>query len=162
MGRCTTSARGTGGASRRRPGHHHRGGPTGIETAAEIAEARPDLRVRLVGSSVGGDLSAGAYRRLRAGLERLTVEIVDDVVTEVGSGAGQLDGVVRLRSGVDLRSDLTLWAIVADVPDLAARSGLAVDTRGRTVVDEFLRSVSDERIFAVGDGAAVPGARFAC
>ncbi|MFQ6396305.1 NAD(P)/FAD-dependent oxidoreductase [Nocardia sp. KC 131] len=138
------------------------GGPTGIETASEIAEARPDVRVRLVGSSVGGGLSEGAFRRVRAGLERLTVEIVDDEVVEVGSGAGQLEGVVRLRSGWDLASDLTLWAIVSDVPDLAARSGLEVDARGRAVVDEFLRSVSDERIFVVGDCAAVPGARFAC
>ncbi|MET8871371.1 FAD-dependent oxidoreductase [Nocardia sp. NPDC004604] len=138
------------------------GGPTGIETAAEIAEARPDVRVRLVGSSVGGGLSDGAYRRVRSGLERLTVEIVDDEVAEIGSGAGQFDGVVRLRSGSDLASDLTLWAIVSGVPDLAARSGLAVDARGRAVVDEFLRSTSDERIFAVGDCAAVPGARFAC
>ncbi|MEV2220280.1 FAD-dependent oxidoreductase [Nocardia vinacea] len=72
------------------------GGPTGIETAAEIAEARPDLRVRLIGSSVGGGLSGGAYRRVRAGLERLTVEIIDDEVAEVGSGA---EDVVRLRSG---------------------------------------------------------------
>ncbi|WP_067845085.1 NAD(P)/FAD-dependent oxidoreductase [Nocardia lijiangensis] len=138
------------------------GGPTGIETAAEIAEARTDLRVRLVGSAVGGGLADGARRRLRAGLERLTIDIVDDDVLEIGSGAGQFDGVVRLRLGWDLASDLTLWAIVSDVPDLAARSGLAVDPRGRAVVDEFLRSVSDERIFAVGDCAAVPGARFAC
>ncbi|MFF3573085.1 NAD(P)/FAD-dependent oxidoreductase [Nocardia jiangxiensis] len=138
------------------------GGPTGIETAAEIAEARPDLRVRLIGSAVGGGLSAGAHRRLRTGLERLTVEIIDDEVTEVVSDAGQFAGVVRLRSGADLGSDLTLWAIVADVPDLAVRSGLAVDARGRVVVDEFLRSTSDARIFAVGDCAAVPGARFAC
>ncbi|MFD0360292.1 FAD-dependent oxidoreductase [Nocardia sp. GCM10030253] len=35
------------------------GGATGIETAAEIAEARPDLRVRLVGSAVAGGLSDG-------------------------------------------------------------------------------------------------------
>lgn len=135
------------------------GGPTGIETAAEIAEARPDLRVRLIGSSVGGGLSGGAYRRVRAGLERLTVEIIDDEVAEIGSGA---EDVVRLRSGREMASDLTLWAIVSDVPDLAARSGLEVDARGRAVVDEFLRSVSDQRIFAVGDCAAVPGARFAC
>ncbi|WP_433622892.1 NAD(P)/FAD-dependent oxidoreductase [Nocardia sp. CA-120079] len=135
------------------------GGPTGIETAAEIAEARPDLRVRLIGSSVGGGLSDGAYRRVRAGLERLTVEIIDDEVAEVGSGAAD---VVRLRSGREMATDLTLWAIVSGVPDLAARSGLEVDARGRAVVDEFLRSVSDQRIFAVGDCAAVPGARFAC
>ncbi|MGW7344130.1 FAD-dependent oxidoreductase [Streptomyces sp. NPDC054854] len=51
---------------------------------------------------------------------------------------------------------------MADVPDLAGRSGLQVDADGRAVVDEYLRSVSDERIFAVGDCAAVPGARFAC
>ncbi|WP_433522291.1 NAD(P)/FAD-dependent oxidoreductase [Nocardia pseudovaccinii] len=135
------------------------GGPTGIETAAEIAEARPDLRVRLIGSSVGGGLSSGAHRRVRAGLERLTVEIIDDEVAEVGSGATD---IVRLRSGREMASDLTLWAIVSGVPDLAARSGLEVDVRGRAVVDEFLRSVSDQRIFAVGDCAAVPGARFAC
>ncbi|TQM32185.1 NAD(P)/FAD-dependent oxidoreductase [Nocardia bhagyanarayanae] len=138
------------------------GGPTGIETAAEIAEARPDVRVRLIGSSVAGGLSEGASRRVRAGLERLTVDIIDDDVVEIVAGTGEFDDVVRLRSGWDLSSDLTLWAIVADVPPLAALSGLAVDARGRVIVDEFLRSVGDERIFAVGDCAAVPGARFAC
>ncbi|MFF3014904.1 NAD(P)/FAD-dependent oxidoreductase [Streptomyces sp. NPDC057939] len=132
------------------------GGATGIETAAEVAEARPDLLVRLVGSSVAGVFSRRAHRRVRAGLERLEVDIVDDGVTEVA------DRAVRLRSGPALASDLTLWAIVADVPDLAARSGLRVDAGGRAVVDEHLRSVSDGRIFAVGDCAAVPGARFAC
>lgn len=132
------------------------GGATGIETAAEIAYARPEIRVRLVGSSVAGGHARGAYRRIRAGLERLQVDIVDEGVTEV------VAGLVHLRSGTAFASDLTLWAIVAAVPDLAARSGLEVDTRGRAVVDRYLRSVSDERIFAVGDCAAVPGARFAC
>ncbi len=58
------------------------GGPTGIETAADVAAARPELRVRMIASSVAGDLSARAYRRLRTGPARLTVEIVDDVVTK--------------------------------------------------------------------------------
>ncbi|MFF3841434.1 NAD(P)/FAD-dependent oxidoreductase [Streptomyces sp. NPDC001930] len=132
------------------------GGATGIETAAEVAEARPDLRVRIVGSSVADGFSQRAYQRVRAGLERLEVDIVDDGVTEVS------DGVVHLRSGAAFASDLTLWAIVAGVPDLAARSGLQVDADGRALVDEYLRSVDDERLFAVGDCAAVPGARFAC
>lgn len=69
---------------------------------------------------------------------------------------------MHLRSGAAFASDLTLWAIVSCVPDLAARSGLTVDTQGRARVDEYLRSVDDERIFVVGDCAAVPGARFAC
>ncbi|APU13458.1 MULTISPECIES: NAD(P)/FAD-dependent oxidoreductase [Actinoalloteichus] len=132
------------------------GGPTGIETAAEIAAARPDLRVRLVGSSVAGSFSPGPQARVRAGLERLTVEIVDDEVTKV------TDGVVHLRSGETFAADLTLWAIVSGVPDLAARSGLAVDESGRAIVDESLRSVTDERILVVGDCAAATGGRMAC
>ncbi|AZM90651.1 FAD-dependent oxidoreductase [Streptomyces sp. W1SF4] len=132
------------------------GGATGIETAAEIAEARPGLRVRIIGPSVADGFSDRARTKARAGLERLGVEVVDDTVT------GVVDGTVRLGSGVEAVSDLTLWAIVSDVPDLAARSGLTVDARGRALVDECLRSVDDGRIFVVGDCAAVPGARFAC
>ncbi|MFE1554556.1 NAD(P)/FAD-dependent oxidoreductase [Streptomyces sp. NPDC058734] len=132
------------------------GGATGIETAAEVAEARPDLRVRIIGPSVGDGFSDRARTKARTGLECLGVEVVDDTVTEAAGGA------VHLRSGAVAASDLTLWAIVSDVPDLAARSGLTVDARGRALVDECLRSVDDGRIFVVGDCAAVPGARFAC
>ncbi|MFD8755487.1 NAD(P)/FAD-dependent oxidoreductase [Kitasatospora sp. NPDC059577] len=132
------------------------GGATGIETAAEVAGARPDLTVRIVGPAVADGFTGRAYRKVRAGLERLRVEITDDSVTAAA------DGVVHLRSGVSLISDLTLWAIVSGVPDLATRSGLTVDGDGRAVVEASLRSVDDERIFAVGDCAAVPGARFAC
>ncbi|MEV7542878.1 FAD-dependent oxidoreductase [Streptomyces sp. NPDC089915] len=132
------------------------GGATGIETAAEVAEARPDLRVRLVGSSVAGGFSGRARERVRSGLAGLGVDIVDDRVTEV------TDGVVHLCSGAAFASGLTLWAILSGVPGLAARSGLRVDPEGRALVDEYLRCVDDERIFAVGDCAAVPGARFAC
>ncbi|MCT9092560.1 FAD-dependent oxidoreductase [Streptomyces sp. ASQP_92] len=139
------------------------GGLTGIETAAEVAYGRPDLRVRLVGRTMGESLSEGARRRVRTGLERLNVEIVEDSVAQVDPGAGGEGGDgVRLLSGRPLTSHLTLWAIITGVPDLAARSGLEVDGEGRAVVDPYLRSVSDPRIFVVGDCAAVPGARPAC
>ncbi|MGY0501372.1 NAD(P)/FAD-dependent oxidoreductase [Nocardia sp. FBN12] len=132
------------------------GGLTGIETAAEVAEARPDLRVRLVSDTVAASLSVGARRHVRRTLDRLTVEIVAGRVIEI-------DGTtLRLRSGDELDSDLTLWAIFAAVPDLAARSGLAVDADGRALVDATLRSTTDPRVFAVGDCAAVPGMRMAC
>ncbi len=131
-------------------------GPTGIETASEVAAARPDLRVRLVGSRLAPTFGDAARRRVRAGLARLNVEIVEKGVTEAG------DGRVRLGDGTDLRSDLTLWAIVAGAPDLAERSGFTVNEEGRMVVDEFLRSVDDPRVFAAGDCAAVPGARLSC
>ncbi|MFC7616451.1 NAD(P)/FAD-dependent oxidoreductase [Actinokineospora soli] len=131
------------------------GGPTGIETASEVAQARPDLRVRLVGSPIAGPFGPGARARVLAGLERLGVDLVEDTAIAV-------DDAVRLGSGRAFSSHLTLWAVIGHVPDLAARSGLAVDPDGRVVVDEHLRSVSDPRVFAVGDCAAVPGSRFSC
>ncbi|WP_066366484.1 NAD(P)/FAD-dependent oxidoreductase [Herbidospora mongoliensis] len=131
-------------------------GPTGIETASEIAAARPDLRVRVVGSRLAATFGEGARRRVRAGLARLKVEIVENGVTEVA------DGRILLSDGTALATDLTLWAIVSGAPDLAARSGFTVNEEGRVVVDEFLRSVDDPRVFAAGDCAAVPGARLSC
>ncbi|EPH46519.1 FAD-dependent oxidoreductase [Streptomyces aurantiacus] len=138
-------------------------GATGIETAAEVADGRPDLRVRLVGNRLAATFSDGARRRVRAGLERLKVSVLEDSVTEVLRGEKGADSV-RLRSDAngELRSDLTLWAVLGSIPDLAERSGLEVDDRGRAVVDRYLRSVSDPRIFVVGDCAAVPGSRAAC
>lgn len=132
------------------------GGLTGIETAAEVAEARPDLTVRLVSAQIGASLSDAGQRRVLRSLDRLGVGVHTDEVVAI-------DGTtVTLRSGAALDSALTLWAVVSAVPDLAARSGLAVDATGRALVDPYLRSVTDPRIFAVGDCAAVPGARMAC
>jgi NADH dehydrogenase FAD-containing subunit len=139
------------------------GGLTGIETASEIAFGRPDLHVRLVGGTIAAGLSAEAQKRVRAGLDRLNVEVVEDRVTGIAPGAGEGGGdLVCLGSRPPFASDLTLWAIIAGVPDLAARSGLEVDADGRAVVDQYLRSVTDPRIFVVGDCAAVPGSRAAC
>ncbi|MGW4536122.1 NAD(P)/FAD-dependent oxidoreductase [Nocardia sp. NPDC004340] len=134
------------------------GGLTGIETASEIAAAHPRLRVRLVGAAIGASLSPGAQQRVIDALERLGVDLVRDTVVDVDAGGG----TITLGSGEVLASELTLWAIVSGVPDLAARSGLPVTRDGRAVVDEFLRSTGDPRIFVVGDCAAVPNARFAC
>ncbi len=47
------------------------GGLTGIEVVSEVAEARPDLRVRIVGEKIGASLSPGAQDRVRAELTRM-------------------------------------------------------------------------------------------
>ncbi|MFI7077081.1 NAD(P)/FAD-dependent oxidoreductase [Micromonospora sp. NPDC049903] len=138
-------------------------GLTGIETASEVACARSDLRVRLVGQSLAPTFSPGAQRRIHAGLERLHVSVLRDTVEAVLPAAGEGSaGTVRLRSGEEFGSDLTLWAVLGAVPDLAARSGLRVDDDGRAVVDAYLRSVSDPRVFVVGDCASIAGSRPAC
>ncbi|WP_298445080.1 FAD-dependent oxidoreductase [Gordonia sp. (in: high G+C Gram-positive bacteria)] len=121
------------------------GGLTGIETATEIAEARPELAVTLVSAGeVGASLHPSARRRIHDELAAL--------------------GVAERRGIYDpaQRSDLTLWAIATDVSGLAQRSGLRVDADGRLTVDRYLRSVTDPRIFGAGDAAAVPGQRLSC
>ncbi|MFT3716368.1 MAG: FAD-dependent oxidoreductase [Gordonia sp. (in: high G+C Gram-positive bacteria)] len=121
------------------------GGLTGIETATEVAETRPDLEVTLVSSGpIGASLHPTARARVHAELARLGVTIVD----------GDYDGPGD--------ADLVLWGIASTVSDLAARSGLAVDGDGRLCVDRFLVSVSDPRIFGAGDAAAVPRQRLSC
>ncbi|MGW0731147.1 NAD(P)/FAD-dependent oxidoreductase [Streptomyces sp. NPDC002851] len=153
------------------------GGLTGIETAAELAGAGGP-RVRLVAPELAPGFSPGARRRVHRVLERLGVELVTDTVekvekaervekaeeveTVVSGAEGGRGDTVRLGSGAEFVSALTLWGIVSGVPDLAARSGLPVNDEGRVLVDAYLRSVDDPRVFAVGDCAAVPGARMAC
>ncbi|MFF3941811.1 NAD(P)/FAD-dependent oxidoreductase [Streptomyces phaeofaciens] len=126
------------------------GGPTGIETAAELAEqGRP---VTLV---CGGDLGPylhplarrTASRRL-AGLGLTVLQGPGTKVTAVTRDA------VHLGDGRELPSGLTVWTVGFGVPDLAARSGLSTDTVGRVLTDETLTSVDDERIVAAGDSAA--------
>ncbi|MEU8034464.1 hypothetical protein AB0C13_38850 [Streptomyces sp. NPDC049099] len=82
------------------------GGASGIEAAAEVPEARPDLRVWIVGSSVADRCRTSPASR---------------------------DAVVS-RS---VRKVVRSWTSACAVTD-------------------------DERIFVVGDCAAVPGAPFAC
>lgn len=63
------------------------------------------------------------------------------------------DGVL-LASGGGLPSDLVVWATGGAPPRLIAESGLPHDDRGRLLVDDGLRSISEVPIWAAGDCAA--------
>ena len=130
------------------------GGLTGIEAAAEIAEGFPELRVRLVTAGRPGDwLSPAAQRYLARSFERLGVEVSEN--TRIAAVAERR---LQLVDGPDVEFDLCVWAGGFTVPTLAAEAGLAVDPRGRIVTDDHLRSITDPRVFAIGDAAAIPGA----
>jgi NADH dehydrogenase FAD-containing subunit len=77
--------------------------------------------------------------RVRAGVE----------ITKV------LDGAVELADGELVRADACLWTTGFTAAPLAAEAGLAVDSRGRILVDDTLRSVSHPSVRAIGDAAAV-------
>jgi NADH:ubiquinone reductase (H+-translocating) len=125
-------------------------GPTGLETAAELAEE--GRRVTLVcGSVLGPYLSTQGRRAAAKRLTRLGVDIIDGpgaTVTEV------LADAVVLADGRRVSSAVTIWTAGFGVPDLAARSGLTTDAIGRLLTDETLTSVDDPRIVAAGDASA--------
>ncbi|MFC4561018.1 NAD(P)/FAD-dependent oxidoreductase [Nocardiopsis mangrovi] len=129
------------------------GGLTGIEAAAELAEARPGLRVRLVTRGrLGARFSPRGRRHLLRTLERLGVAVAENAaVAEV-----RADGVV-LADGSAIPAGAVVWSTGYTVPGLARAAGIRVDAAGRVVVDGTQRSVSHPDVYAVGDAARAAG-----
>ncbi|MFF0168210.1 NAD(P)/FAD-dependent oxidoreductase [Streptomyces prasinus] len=128
-------------------------GPTGIETAAELAEAGRTVTL-VCGGVLGPYLHARGRRPVAKRLAELGVTVLD------GSGAkvtAVTRDAVRLADGRELPSGVTVWTVGFRVPDLAARSGLSTDAVGRLLTDETLTSVDDARVVAAGDAAAPSG-----
>ncbi|MFF4744899.1 FAD-dependent oxidoreductase [Streptomyces chengbuensis] len=127
-------------------------GPTGLETAAELAEA--GRKVTLVcGRVLGPSLHARVRRPVARRLAKLGVTVLEGPRTSV---TAVTQDAVRLDDGRELPSAVTIWTAGFGVPDLAARSGLRTDTEGRLLTDTTLTSVDDERIVAAGDAGAMP------
>ena len=125
-------------------------GPTGIETAAELAEEGQAVTL-VCGGVLGPYLSEAGRRSIAKRLRKLGVTIVDgpgSKVTEVHEDS------VLLADGRELPSVVTIWTAGFSVPDLAAHSGLATDGLGRLLTDETLTSIDNPYIVAAGDAAA--------
>ncbi|MDA0563875.1 FAD-dependent oxidoreductase [Streptomonospora sp. S1-112] len=125
-------------------------GPTGIETAAELAEQGRRV-VLACGGVLGPYLHPKGRRSVARRLDRLGVRVLEGPGAAVAAVTAD---TVRLADGRELPSRVTVWTAGFGVPDLAARSGLRTDTLGRLLTDETLTSVDDPRIVAAGDAAA--------
>lgn len=125
-------------------------GPTGIETAAELAEAGRTVTL-VCGGVLGPYLHTRGRSSVAKRLAELGVTVIDGSDAKVSTVTND---AVRLADGRELPSEVTIWTVGFGVPDLAARSGLSTDAVGRLLTDETLTSVDDERILAAGDSAA--------
>ncbi|WP_328507282.1 NAD(P)/FAD-dependent oxidoreductase [Streptomyces sp. NBC_00391] len=125
-------------------------GPTGIETAAELAEAGRTVTL-VCGGPLGPYLHPKGRRSVAERLAGLGVTVLQGPGTKVTEVTGD---TVLLGDGRELSSEVTIWTAGFGVPDLAARSGFSTDTLGRLLTDETLTSIDDERIVAAGDSAA--------
>ncbi|MFE3187499.1 NAD(P)/FAD-dependent oxidoreductase [Nocardia sp. NPDC059240] len=126
------------------------GGPTGIETAAELAESGRSLTL-VCGGQLGPYLRTPARRAVARRLTALGVTIIDGPDAKV---AAVHPHTVTLTDGRELPSEITIWTAGFTVPALAADSGLSTDAVGRLRTDETLVSIDNPRILAVGDVAA--------
>ncbi|OXY95449.1 NAD(P)/FAD-dependent oxidoreductase [Streptomyces diastatochromogenes] len=125
-------------------------GPSGIETAAELAEQGRTVTL-VCGGVLGPYLHPRGRRSVANRLAKLGVTVLDGPGTKVTAVTRD---AVRLSGGRELPSAVTIWTAGFGVPDLAARSGLSTDALGRLLTDETLTSVDDVRVVAAGDSAA--------
>jgi NADH dehydrogenase FAD-containing subunit len=128
-------------------------GLTGIETATEFAESRPDLSVALAArGELGAWLSPKARRHLRHAFDRLGITVHEHTGVEAVEPRRAIAG-----GGRSVPADVTVWAAGFAVHPLAAAGGLEVAGTGRIVVDRTMRSVSHPDVYAAGDCAYAIG-----
>ncbi|MPZ54505.1 MAG: FAD-dependent oxidoreductase, partial [Acidimicrobiia bacterium] len=125
-------------------------GPSGIETAAELAELGRTVTL-VAGEQLGPYLDPRGRRSIAKRLAKLDVTVFECPNAKVTAVAHD---AVELGDGRELPSAVTIWTAGFGVPDLAANSGLSTDALGRLLTDETLTSVDDTHIVGAGDSAA--------
>ncbi|WP_019929085.1 NAD(P)/FAD-dependent oxidoreductase [Nocardia sp. BMG111209] len=129
-------------------------GLTGIETAAEIAESHPELRVAITARGrIGDRLGDKARRHLRESFDRLGITVHEH------TGIARVDATgVTTAADHRIPAEITVWTAGFAVHPLAAATTVTVSDTGRIIVDETMRSISHPGIYAVGDAALADGA----
>jgi NADH:ubiquinone reductase (H+-translocating) len=142
-------------------------GATGVEFAAELRHAARqlvgyglrgfdpdrDIEVRLI--EAAPNVLPALPERLQDATERalqaLGVEIHAGEQVEQVTAEG-----VHTRSGAFLPADLTVWTAGVKGPPWLAELGLEVNRLGQLKVDQTLKVLDEDEIFALGDCAACP------
>jgi pyridine nucleotide-disulfide oxidoreductase family protein len=131
-------------------------GAAGVEVACALAGVldaagrRREITILDGASEILSGYSRRFRRRAREVLEGKGIGL------ELGARVSSVsEGSVRTGEGREIPSDLTVWLTGPESYGIFEGSGLATDERGFLLVDDSLRSVSDPRIFGVGDCATL-------
>jgi NADH:ubiquinone reductase (H+-translocating) len=140
-------------------------GYAGVEALAELSDLVSD--------------ALRWYPRLRGMPQRwVLVDAAPKILPEIPTRLGDYAARELARRGVEIRTSTTLESLAAEEATLSdgeripthtlvwtagvrahpllAELGLPLDERGRVRVDRFLKVEGRERVWALGDGAAVP------
>ncbi len=132
-------------------------GLTGIETACELptrlatlfGDITPSVVLVDRNRHVGSDMGASARPVIEAGLT------ANEVETRLGVSVAAIgkDGVT-LSTGETLAASTVVWCAGMRANPLTADLGVGCDRLGRVAVDEYLRVIGVQGVFAAGDVAA--------
>jgi len=140
-------------------------GLTGIELVGELADMMPHLcakygvdpsLVKLLSIEAAPSILPGfpstLIERAKNSLEARGVEFVTGVpIVQMETGRA------HLKDGRLVETNTLVWTGGVRGHSVVAGSGLAVDGRGRALVNEYLQSSNHENVFVVGDSAIVMG-----
>jgi NADH dehydrogenase FAD-containing subunit len=138
------------------------GGATGCEIAANIQHlvaahgGQAHISVLARGDRLLGQMSRGAADKMARILERRGVRLV------LGSPVVRVDSqAVTTADGKQVPYDFLVHAMGLTPPAVLRGTGLPMSPDGALLVDSFLRSVADPRVFAGGDCIALQGRELA-
>lgn len=125
------------------------GGLTGIEAAAEIAEAHPAMRVTLVTSGEVGEMLAPRARdAVLEGLAKLGVAVLESQrVLAIGASSVQ-------TSEATLPADVCVWTGGFRASPLLAEAGLSVNALGQCRIGPTLAALGHDDVWVAGDAGA--------
>src|SRR6266704_5163307 len=126
------------------------GGATGIETAAQVASVYPQIKVSLV---TRGSLALSWDKSVADAIRHRLVSLGVEIVEQSDVRAVRAQSVV-LDQGRGLECSLCIWTAGFVVQPLAREARLRLNERDQILVDPFLRSVSHQEIYAIGDAAS--------
>ena len=128
------------------------GGAGGVELAMSARGVLPGgTGITLVSPVLLPGHNASAVKKVRSRLAQLDVNWV--CARAIGETSGQL----ILGDAKNIAADYVLWVTDVAAPSWVEKSALDTDEHGFVSVDEYLRSVSADNIFAAGDVAHLRG-----
>ena len=124
------------------------GGATGIEAATQIRARYPLSQVGLV---TQGEVGAFKGPEVQKHIQQALVEQAITLYEHCSVQAIQADGLVADQK--HLPAEVIVWAGGFMASPLAKEAGLKVNERKQTLVDPYLRALTQANIYTVGDAA---------
>ena len=128
------------------------GGLSGVELAAELREARPDLNIRIIdrGASVLSYTPARLQKFVRDWFERHDVAIVSN------SSVTKIEPGIIYTENDEFVSDEIVWTAGVQPNPIVQQLDLAKDNSGRILLNSFHQIPHHPDVYVVGDCASLP------